>query len=524
MLSWRAIHRRFPWLDIPALVLIVVVGLLSFKYEDFKDDFPRLITWQLHTSQWITNLSPRKPHVEWVVPIEIDDRTFYDYLGNETRNALTDRKFLAELVEAAVSSKAAVIALDINLDEESFDRPQEGKTRPLNPDDQALLQAIREAQSAQIPVVLAFGFRHDMQPAPQIFDNETVSSAGVISYQFPEEEDPQRPWWVARFGFDNPGDDYRKVPLVTAGFDDQQRSVDYYSFALQTTDAYEHARNTPTPREKALADVFAQHEFVYTTFMPVDAFVNPELKIDDLHNGPISAVEIVCGPQPGKTWNAGVCTQLKDKRVAVAHGLLRGRIVLIGGNRHGYKDERGDEDYLDSHGSPVGPLRGMYLQANYIEGLLDNRVLFKVNRWLAAFIDVALAIGMLWIASRRSGVWKRVLVLLLLFIPALAAYFAAIVFSRCLDFLFPLVLLVLHPAIEGYLHLAHESHSEEIAHEEAAHHDTFDHRHVHTVRHSERRISGSERPADGSTDQQQHEEVVYESEEIDVDEEHDRRG
>jgi hypothetical protein len=45
----------------------------------------------------------------------------------------------------------------------------------------------------------------------------------------------------------------------------------------------------------------------------------------------------------------------------------------------------------------------MYFQANYVEGLLDNRVLFKVDCWVAAFIDMALAAFMLWVVSPRRG-------------------------------------------------------------------------------------------------------------------------
>src|ERR1035438_3582605 len=163
MKIWRTISRRLPWLDIPALVLIVIVGLLSFKYEDFKDDFPRLITWQLRAYQWITSHGSRQPQAKWITPVEIDDRTFYGFLRNESRNDVTDRKFLAKLVETATSAGAAVIALDINLDEATFDKSA-ASSPELNDDDKALFAAIRKAQDARIPVVLTFGFREDLVP------------------------------------------------------------------------------------------------------------------------------------------------------------------------------------------------------------------------------------------------------------------------------------------------------------------------------------------------------------------------
>ncbi len=497
MLSWRAIHKRFPWLDPAGIVLVLIIGFLSFKYEDFKNDLPRLITWQLRAYQWITGHGSRQPQVHWVTPIEIDDATFYDFLGNETRDDVTDRAFLAKLVEAATQAGAAVIALDINLDQTASDKSN-GPSDTLNADDQALLDAIRKAQEAHIPVVLTFGFRQEMVPVPQIFDHQEVFDGRGISYRFPEDEVPTpRPAWVARYGFDHPADDLRKVPLVTIGVDSSGKEFDFYSFALQITDAYTQslfgglnlAEHAPVPETKVLADKLTKHEFVYTTFMPAEEFISPELRaLGPERDGSISGMEVFCAYSRGQAWEKGnekrPCpTDLIPERMAKILGLLRGRIVLIGGDRHGYKGEQGDQDYLDNHPSPVGLLRGMYFQANYIEGLLDNRVLFKVNRWAAALFDMVLAALMLWIVSRHNGFWKRhgfvtpaddwtrtgrwmrtgVIVVLLL-VPAGVAWFAAVECHRCLDFLFPLVLLLLHPAIESYIHLVHGSHSPEVAH------------------------------------------------------------
>jgi CHASE2 domain len=281
-----------------------------------------------------------------------------------------------------------------------------------------------------------------------------------------------RPAWVPRYGFDHPADDLRKVPLVTIGFDGSGKKFDFYSFALQITDAYSQsisgalklAGHAPVPETKILADKLTQHEFVYTTFMPAEDFVSPKLRaFGEEQDGPISAIEVFCGGEK-KTWQADVCSERNQGRVDLVPSLLRGHIVLIGGDRHGYKGEEGEEDYLDNHESPVGLLRGMYFQANYVEGLLDNRVLFKVNRWVAAFIDMALAAFMLWVISLQRGFWKKTcLVVVLLFLPALLAWFAAVALHRCLDFMFPLVLLLLHPAIESYIDLVHGSHSKEVA-------------------------------------------------------------
>jgi CHASE2 domain-containing sensor protein len=475
MLSWRAIHRRIPWLDWPAIVLIAIVGFLSFKYEDFKEDFPRLITWQLHAYQWITNHSGQQLEAHWITPVEIDDTTFYEFLHNETRNEVTDRKFLAQLVDAATRAGAGAIALDINLDETSSDRVT-ASANNLNGDDEALFTAILNAQKARIPVILTFGFREGLVPVPQIFDRLPVYDGRGISYRFPEDEVPTpRPAWAARYGFDHPADDLRKVPLVTIGYDGSGKSYDFYSFALQITDAYtqsltgalKQAGHAPVPETKVLADQLTHHEFVYTTFMPRSAFISPQLQAFGQEQAePLSAIEVFCGPLPGKNWEVELCKDRNPGRVELAPGLMRGHIVLVGGHRHGYRGETGEGDYLDTHLSPVGLLRGMYFQANYVEGLLDNRVLYKVNRWWAAFIDVALAAFMLWVVGLKQGFLIRTLmIVLLLFLPIMLAWLAAVTVQRCLDFMFPLVLLLLHPAIESYIHLVHGSHHHEVAHD-----------------------------------------------------------
>jgi CHASE2 domain-containing sensor protein len=464
MRIWRAFSRQFRWLGISGLLLVIVVGFLSYKYEDFKEDFPRLITFQLWTYQLFDHPENNPGREQRVMPIEIDDRTFYEFLGNEGRNESTDRLFLAKLVDAATLAGAAVIALDINLDATRHDRAP-GSANALANDDQALLLAIQRAQDANIPVVLTFGFRPDLKPVPQVLDGVVVYGNQGISYQFPEEESPPRPFWVPRFGFDHPGDDYRKVPLVATGLDETGTSVDYYSFALQITDAYEQKEKKPSAQseEKVLADTLANHEFVYTTFMPVRAFAQPTLS-EAVSDGPISGIEVVCTPAPGKAWNTAVCDQRNPKRAELAPGLLKGHIVLIGGDRHGNKGEAGEEDYLDNRESPVGPLRGMYFQANYVEGLLDNRVLYKMKPGVAAAIDVALALAVLYVLSRRRWKVRKLVLIFLLLTPIFIGYLAAMSFHRCIDFVFPLVLLFLHPALEGYIHLFFGSHQEEVAH------------------------------------------------------------
>lgn len=314
-----------------------------------------------------------------------------------------------------------MIVLDINLDSSSEDDRE-----PLLTDNQSLLNAIGAAQQRNIPVVLAFGFEgREHKPIAHLFEDKRVSVGS------PEPHEPGPPAATPRFGFDHAPGDFRKVPLTLRGTNGQDQDTEYASLALQAVDAYETVAEIMHPTRDLLSDKLLNHEFVYTTYLPRDEFNHVSAK--DL--APVHS------------------SQLRDH----AADALRHRIVLIGGYRHAHNDT---DHWLDEHKSPVGLIPGMYLHANYIEGLLDNRVLFNVPRMVAAVIDVILAIGMLYLVGKVSGVWKFVL-LLVLFVPLGLAYIAAVNLGYCIDFVVPLLLLLLHPAIQAYVDLLPLPHHKE---------------------------------------------------------------
>jgi CHASE2 domain-containing sensor protein len=458
-------RRPLAWLDLSAIILVVIVGILSYKYEDFKEQFPGLITAQLWAYQKVTLLLPPKPQPKYVVPVEIDDQTFYTFLGNESRNDVTDRKYLAELINTIAAATPAVIALDINFDATLPD----SRGDRLNHDDQALMDAFLSAQRAGIPVVLTYGFREGMAPVPQVFDGRPVladdgasSDTKGISFLFPEEESKARAFWVPRYGFDHPADDYRKVPLAVIGTDANGKDAyDYYSFALQIADAYARwaekhpAALAPAAPDPGWREEMKEYEFVYTTFIPPDHFPQLDLaKPGESGRRTLRALDVSCAVPAGKTWDSNVCPPADSARAQAVRGLLANKIVLIGGNRHGYKGEEGDKDYIDNHPSPVGEIRGMYLQANYVEGLLDNRVMKQTPRGIAAALDVAFALIMLKIASKERGFAAQTARMVLVFLGVLVVtVVAALALKYVLDFIFPLVLMFLHPALESYIHL-----------------------------------------------------------------------
>ena len=440
------------WLCSPAfwsgVILVVVVCAISYKYESIKSYVPWLITLQLKTYNLISGA--RQSSLRPVVAVEIDDDTFYGYMGNESPYDVTDRSALAELVRIATRYQTPpnVIALDINLDKS----PTVDDAEKIKAGNCKLDAAINAAVKDNIPVVLVFGFQNakDGGPVPAWF-----LQTEKLSLREGWEQDP-------RGGFDHAPDDRRKVPLEVG------RNGRYYpSFALQIVDAFENAKE----REKLVPE----GEFVYTNYLNQCQFPH------------VSAADLLCqSPNP----EAAGCASLEHYRkkpdsgnassdgeqrcpklsAAVAKNPFKelGKeqgILLIGGNRHRYPD--GGGGWLDTHDSPAGDMRGMYFQANYVEGLLDfdNRIRLTVPPLRAALIDATLAIALLLVLeflfdseakvhwSRKYGALMAVFV-----VPIVLAWVLPHVpwlgkRRYALDFVLPLVLLCLHPALERYIKL-----------------------------------------------------------------------
>jgi CHASE2 domain-containing sensor protein len=224
-------------------------------------------------------------------------------------------------------------------------------------------------------------------------------------------------------GFDQPAIDLRKVPLVVNRINSKGASQEFSSFALETVDAYERTTGIHPLSKDLLKVPIADHAFVYTTFLPQKSFSH------------VSAADLL---------------QDQDaKRKSDAMKRLERRIVLIGGNRH---TRRGGSEWLDNHVLPPLKMRGMYFHANYIEGLLDDRIKSPVRRWIAFGLDVLTAVLMIRFSSRAKSLVNRIGLLLVFFVPVSLTYVASINLGYVLDFVLPLLLLFLHAFVENYVH------------------------------------------------------------------------
>jgi len=235
-----------------------------------------------------------------------------------------------------------------------------------------------------------------------------------------------RPVDDPRLGLDHGSEDMRKVPLVHDGVLNGQL-VPCPSFALQVVDAFERTtRITPLTRDRFKWWI-DNGQFVYTAFLQQKDF--PHLSAGDVYNGTPAAM------------------------AAMHH-----RIVLIGGNR----SQRPDSDTMvDNHPSPAGKMAGMYYHANYIEGLLDDRIKAPVGRVKMALIDMlltSLVMFLVW-RLRRKPLGGQLAFLVGVFAAIALAYVTFVNFGFVVDGFAMLVLLMLHTIYEHYLHLLEHRHA-----------------------------------------------------------------
>jgi CHASE2 domain-containing sensor protein len=396
------------WKFWSAVLVVAIIAALSYFFEDVKDQFPWLVTMQLFTYGELSHAQARESRPKWVVPVEIDNRTFFDAMHRKNPDDTTDRGFLATVVRRAVDANAAVVALDFNL---VRGQTNAGSTDELNAQ---LWDAIRYAESRHVPVVLTFAFDlQAMRPLDNIYGADKVplcqDSVGL---------------YAPRAGFDHGPSDKRKVPLVVrARSQDGSSELLCRSFALQIVDAYEGVTGISPTSVERLNEVIGEHEFAYTTFIRQNKFLHP-----------VSAADIFNG-------DPAVLARLDH------------RIVLIGGNHTHWPNEKPPDDMLDYHHSPEGDMAGMYFHANYVEGLLDDRIQSNVPRWLAVLIDVVLATAIIIAINKWDGTQRIVALVVLIGFPVIIAYTAMVALGYCFDFVLPVVLSFLHPAIDEYLNL-----------------------------------------------------------------------
>lgn len=367
------------------LVVALVLGW-AYTFDDVLEWFPKMVVAQLRVHQWLFSSDRRKSHVRWVTPVEVDDDTFY---GPHCSGTIpTNRAFLGDLALKVAEQSPAVIAFDFQW---KGMNGRAGDAQIRDKDNEHLLEAIAKITATGIPVVVTTGLARQA-------DGSWIRQANVY-------EDSSLPTG-ALVGHINLPIDKRKIALKMKSWDWRHtRQDDLNSLSLQVISAYESELGIwPRTVDDNAIKNSATREWVFGGFFEPSAFPS------------ISAQKLLDG----------------DLRAA---SLCRHRIVLIGGTWH-----NPDGTLIESFPSPVGVVPGLFLHANYIESLLDNRFKQAVPKWLAVMVDFCLAMLMYLSFHSVTRTSKRIGVLAAFLLPLTIAYFLFANAGRYLDFMIPLSL------------------------------------------------------------------------------------
>jgi CHASE2 domain-containing sensor protein len=393
----------------------VILVVLSFdaiaQFQWFQKNFPFVHSGQLWFHRVLCSLVPRPVSAKWVKAVEIGD-DLHQKLGEPT-----NRDFLAALIKKAVSGDAAVIVLDFKLLAPNGFR--QGRDSPERSKQNAnLLNAIREASNRGVPVVLACWLQEnssgDFERKPDIFSDADLP--------LPEETGECRRKACVRLGNINMPLDERKLPLVTPMQDKDPCSQ---SLSLATAAAYEDAIDRkPRTRDKGMIhSAIRDKHFVFSSFIKQTDFQT--VKTEALERGEAEAVNS-----------------------------CRGRILVIGGNWHA---DLGHGALVDNYDTPVGSMQGMYIQANYIEALLDDRYQKEVPLWIGFSFDLVIAGALYHFFHRASSRGGKIFVLVVFLFPLAASYIVFANLNLYLDFILPLSACFVHLIVElvrDYIRLA----------------------------------------------------------------------
>jgi CHASE2 domain-containing sensor protein len=148
--------------------------------------------------------------------------------------------------------------------------------------------------------------------------------------------------------------------------------------------------------------------------------------------------------------------QLRTMDSAALHNQLADKIVFVGANWHAFA--YGVGPYVDVHQSPGGIEPGVMLWANYVEAMLDRTGTFApISNTVAELIEIALALGLAMIGVLEiHTAWKWAALAIGIVFSILFTYTLLQDLGLFLDFLFPLLMIVLHAIAEEGLKFWHE--------------------------------------------------------------------
>jgi CHASE2 domain-containing sensor protein len=406
---------------LPVLAVVLSFNVIV-KLDVIQEQLPFVVRWQYAFHRALASVYPRELKARVVKAVEIDTA-----LHQEWGEPATNRKYIAGLVENAAKGHAAVVVLDFKL------VVPEGKAEGSDAEERKeqnalLLEAVESATQAGTEVVVpcwlaAAADHRQFVRRPSIFHDSELPLANSKKVAGAQEKAKGlcgRPA-CATLGNINLPIDKRQIPLLAPMAADDPCAE---SLSLAAVNAYEERTGIfPRTREDhKLEKAIEEKEFVFGSFLTEERF--PKIPARALAEGNEEA-ERSC----------------------------LGQILVIGGN---WRGDFGRGERVDAYDTPAGTMAGMYLHANYIEALLDERYQKEVPLWLGLVLDLVVGAG-LYVSFHRANTLKgKLRILGLFFVPLAASYVAVANAGFYLDFILPLLGCFVHLGVEfarDYAHL-----------------------------------------------------------------------
>lgn len=357
--------------------------------------------------EWLATSGPRPLEPRFVKVVLIGDDDYWR--GKDGGRRPIDRNLLADLVRILAAAGAHVIALDFDL---RLPDPAASSVPALYQDEtKNLIAAIVAAAQSGHKVVLSKAIWGDAQGS-YVFDPDTYEAAGLCA-----DLDAQGNW-------QNPGQGvvvdtaaqrniscgYIALPYDEIGIPGQLRLANgknLASFALAVAEARDYGA------------VDASATLSYGDYIP-EATWRAQGMI-------ISSHRVL---QPGSDLSA-----------------LDGQTVIVGADWSSLAADRGD--LIDVHSTPVGPMIGALIHANFVEALLDSRTFRGTSPRLVRGAELVFGFIAAIVFALAKRLWTKlaavvVLLLLLLLIQWSALHLIGVFF----DGFIPLLALLLHSFYE----------------------------------------------------------------------------
>lgn len=308
--------------------------------------------------------APRPPIVRYTTIIEINPSL--DIPSITAMNVCGQRAFLARLLMRLDRADPRVIVIDKYFGRHTCD-PQDSNTK-------ALYSAIEEIRKRR-PLIVGL---LSLPLPPSERERRAASNYIVDHLKLPPGADgPQE-------GLINVPGDTRRLPLQWSVFPDR-RSADIglpITVDALPLIAARHADPHLNRTSERLADLLRSGEHPYVGLLAPSRYIGHRY----------FASEIVCGRRLGDAEDWRAC----DDDFPVPPD-LKGRVVVIGE----------DNAQLDQHRSAVGSVPGFYLQAGYIEAILDDRLYRPAGRFADIGVSFAILFALeLVLALTHGSFWK----------------------------------------------------------------------------------------------------------------------